>query len=150
MCFQKVIKYEDEKKKMNYLKEMNDLEEIFKEINKNNYKFGLLFCLNGVFLDEAEKVKNKLDENNFIEARFFDAKKELFVFYDGEKYKAVLTNKNEWKKDRICRPYILDGKFQEKDYLKNSNIKYIKVIEFIGYDEDGQAYVKATCLDGVE
>lgn len=133
--FQTILKKENKD-------EINDLKEIFEYIDKNEYSFGLLFSLDGVFFNEVEEVKKKLNEKNFIEARFFNKKKELFVFYDGENYKAVKTDRDKWDKDIIEREYILDKKF--KEYTK------VKVKEFIAYDEDGQAYVKASCLDGVE
>lgn len=139
------------------IKKIGDIKEIIEYANLeiDNYTHALLFSLDGVFLNKEEvkkkieEMKTNLEKKTFIEARFFDDKKELFVFYDGENYKAVETDKDKWDKDRICRPYILDSKFQEKDYIKNNNIKHIRVIEFIDYDEDGQAYVKASCLDGV-
>lgn len=151
------------------IKKSKDVKDIIDYIKKENKKYesALLFSLDGIFLDDAKKVISSLDESSFIEARFFDTDKELFVFYDGEEYKAVETDKTKYKeyiiktrenrKEKelteeelkdfdenyiILRDYILDEKF--KGYSK------IKIKEFINYDEDGQAYVKASCLDGVE
>lgn len=136
MCFQIPIK--------------KTIEEIFTEEIKN-YKYGLIFTLDKPYFGELTEIDYKYSESNFIEARFFNTEKELFVFYDGEKYKAVETDKSKWnKEDTIDREYILDSKFQEKNYIKNDNIKYIQVIEFIDYDDDGQAYVKASCLHNIK
>ncbi len=138
--FQKVIKKS---------KDIKDIIDYIKDEN-GKYESALLFSLDGIFLDDAKEVISSLNESSFIEARFFDTDKELFVFYDGEEYKVVETDKTKWDKDTLNREYILDSKFQDKNYIKNENIKYIQVVEFIDYDEDGQAYVKATCLNTIK
>lgn len=135
--FQKVIKKS---------KDIKDIIDYIKDENEK-YESGLLFSLDGIFLDDEKKVISSLNESSFIEAIFFDTDKELFVFYDGEEYKAVKTDKTKWNKETLKSKYILDSKFQDKNYIKNDNIKFIQVVEFIDYDEDGQAYVKASCLD---
>lgn len=143
MGFQEILK--DDK-----AKEINNLEDIFKFIKKENtLESALVFSLDGIKLGNFENIINEVKNEKFIEGRFFNSDKEIFVFYDGEKYKAVTTFKNhknykEEKVDVIEREYILDKKFQNKDYKK------IKVIEFIAYDKDGQAYIKASCLNEIE
>ncbi len=152
--FQEVTKEsENIKDIIGYIKEVND-----------DYKDGLLFTLDNVYLEKFETIRENLNEETFIEARFFDEEKELFIFYDGEKYKVVKTEKKEYKNyiidegkkenkeevleenmDSFYKYYYLSRKyFLDKNKFNNKNLV---VKEFVAYDDDGQAYVKASCLD---
>ena len=126
-----------------YLLDIN-LSELNKDyLIKEGYKYCLIYYLNDLVFGDIDEIE-EINKDILIEGFFFNEKQELHVFknedYDG--FKLVKT--------------IDDGcdSFTEKSVLKkrlgNNLIKNkydgIEVINYLGYEDDGQAYIKYTAL----
>ena len=76
------------------------------------------------------------------EARFFSEDKELH-FFDVDGKKQAVAVSDEDGKDELVKEYEIAGKF-------GSIGSSVFVKEYIGYDEDGQANVVLTRLQGIK
>lgn len=106
----------------------------------HNYRLCFIRSLSAVYLGVAEEAP-KLEENEILEARFFNENGELRMFRgeDGTLCGVELTKESS---DRcIEEAYVID------------NAQFgsaLTVRRILDADEDGQTYVKATCLCGWE
>lgn len=113
------------------------------------YAYALIYRSEGIELLEksAADAEALLDAESYtmdsnLEARFFGASGELHLFSDDGSVKAVLTEfDNAQYVDEL---YRIDAQFTTDQVGK------LIVRKLLDYDEDGQAYVKQTCLAGVE
>jgi hypothetical protein len=100
----------------------------------NGFVYGLITHLDSVSIGILEDEKITVDIDRLIEARFFCRTKELHIFKEDE-WNVVLIELED-KEDVFYEEQLLRKPFGEK----------IKLIHYLGYDIDGQAYIKATCL----
>lgn len=100
-----------------------------------NYPDALIYCMSSLYVGKTGEFSDKVEE--IVEARFFDEKQELHIFWQDEQIKGCQVRDEEG--DTIIKKEwdILEGK------KKNSKM-YVK--QFIEYDEDGQAMITKTCL----
>ena len=76
--------------------------------------------------------------NTLLEARYFDETEEIRIFLQQGEWKAVCLSKEPE-----------DNPIQEVYLLGNQKFgSQITVNRFLSADEDGQAYITATCLAG--
>lgn len=103
---------------------------------EQGFRYGWVMELNRVQLNRISDM-NSWDDELVVEARFFAQGKELHIYGDEEKY-AVLNEQEN-----------IDDSFTEMQLLKSNNAKSIIFRHYVGYDEDGQAQIMATCLDNL-
>lgn len=105
------------------------------------YKYALLYMISEVILDKTESL-SEINWAECTEARFFSEDKELHFFdLDGEMQAVVVSDEDG--NDELVKEYELAGKFQNV-----GNSVFVK--EYIDYDEDGQANVVLTRLQGIK
>jgi hypothetical protein len=100
-------------------------------------EMGLTDCIiynyDSVISDEIKEVD--IDYENIIEARFFNEKMEIRVFNDeGVLSGTIFVDENP---DYIESEFIL----YSRDKNSKRYAEKLKVRKYIGYDEDGQAYI---------
>ncbi|WP_026895712.1 hypothetical protein [Clostridiisalibacter paucivorans] len=118
-----------------------------REINYLIHRYSDVLLDKANSIDEIERRLNKnCDDEEFeiIEARFFNSKKELFIYKYEDDWNRILTlhgeDGKEEKREYFDREYLLEKKFKKKDKYNS-----IKVRKYVAYDDD-LAYVKNTCL----
>lgn len=79
-----------------------------------------------------------INYDRLIEARVFNSEKELHI-YDDDGIHAVETTFEEG-----------DDCFEEKQILRGRFGKEITLRHYVGYDEDGQAYIEHTVICGYD
>ena len=105
------------------------------------YQYALLYMISEVILNKTELL-GEINWEECMEARFFSEDKELHFFdVDGEKQTVAVSDEDG--KDELVKEYELAGKFRT---IGSS----VFVKEYIGYDEDGQANVVLTRLQGIK
>lgn len=104
----------------------------FSFLKENNFEHALIYYLNEFVLDKVSNLK-EINKEILKEAYFFNESKELHFFEDNN-FCGVLSEKEE-----------NDEYFIKKSEL-DKNLKSIETINYVDYDEDLQAYIKATCL----
>ena len=105
------------------------------------YEYALLYMISEVVLAKTDSIV-EINWAECIEARFFLADKELHFFEaDGEMQVAEVSDGDG--QDEVVKVYELAGKFQDMG-------KTVLVKEYIDYDEDGQANVVLTRLQGIK
>lgn len=116
------------------------LEEVYKSIK--DYKYALIYMISEIKLCKTEDLKEDLNWDECLEARFFSSDKELHIFeIDGER-KAVKVS--DTAEDEIFeKKYLLSDKFSVLG-------KTICVKEYLNYDKDGQVFVELTRLNSIE
>ena len=107
-------------------------------------EYALLYMMSELVFCRGKDIN--LQEINFdecLEARFFGPEKEVHLFRNDDRWTAVVTEDKE-DLDHIDRKYRLSKNHQ------NTGIgRELIVREYIGYDEDGQAYIEKTRLAGI-
>lgn len=104
-----------------------------------NYQYALLYFYSDVKLGETKDLA-PVNWDECLEARFFDGEKELRFFREGDTFLASLANSEG---ESIDNEFPLDARFQ-------GQWSKMKVRQFLEYDTDGQAFVAATMLAGLE
>ena len=94
-----------------------------------------------VILNKTELL-GEINWEECMEARFFSEDKELH-FFDVDGKKQAVAVSDEDGNDELVKEYELAGKFRA---IGSS----VFVKEYIGYDEDGQANVVLTRLQGIK
>ena len=103
------------------------------------YPFCFVRSVSNVYLGSAEHAQYCVEE--ILEARFFDDSKELRMFRDEDGTLQTLELRREDGDRYIDETYLID----------NARFgKSLSVRQFLDVDEDGQTYVKASCLCGWE
>ena len=124
---------------MSYIVERMDADKALEEIEA--YQYALVYMISGITLCRTAEFDN-VDWDECLEARFFDADKELHIYEENEILCAVKTVGTA---DSDC----LMKKYELQDHYFGQK-KYLCVCEHLGYDEDGQAFVILTRLTGIE
>ncbi len=106
--------------------------------DKDEYDFVLIFRFSMVQLIPFREFTGFDDD--VTEVRFFNAKKELRIFDYNGNLRGILIEDNG---DEITREYY-------RRLYKGFGYKKIKIKEYIGFDNDGQAYVRSVRLCGAE
>ena len=103
------------------------------------YPFCFVRCISSVYLGTVSQALYSRDE--ILEARFFDADRELRVFRDEDGALRAVELTVQPDDHRIKDTYVID----------NARFgRTLTVRRILDADEDGQTYVKASCLCGWE
>ena len=109
----------------------------------NEFDYGLVYLFGQILLGRTEKIKEKINWEECIEARFFSKEKELHIFdYNGMKRAVCITDTDDESGESY--PYIEKRVTLDKKFQRESGFEYYKKREYITYDEDGQAVVYLT------
>lgn len=129
------------------------LSELNKEyLLKEGYKYCLIYYLNDLVFGDIYKIDD-IDKEILVEGFFFNDKKELHVFKDydfedadcDEGFKLIVTTDDG--SDSFTEEFVLKKRLGN-NLIKNDYDK-IEVINYLGYQDDGQAYIEYTSLKGV-
>lgn len=107
----------------------------------SEYEYALLYMISEVILTRTDSLK-QIDWNQCMEARFFSRDKELHFFESEGNMKAVNISDGDGQNE-VVKQYDLANKFQTMG-------KSVFVKEYLDYDEDGQANVVLTRLQGIK
>ncbi len=102
---------------------------------RNGYRYLWKQELSCVFLGRIEDAGD-LEEENLLEARIFADGKELHLFYFEDQLRAVVTTAGE---EEDC--------LEERQILRERFGKSLTIRHYIGYEEDGQAYIMRSVLN---
>lgn len=103
------------------------------------YPFCFVRCISSVYLGTVSQALYREDE--LLEARFFDADREVRVFRDEDGALRAVELTAEADDRCMEETYIID----------NARFgRTLTVRRILDADEDGQTYVKASCLCGWE
>lgn len=130
------------------------LSELTKEyLLKEGYKYCLIYYLNDLVFGDMDKI-DEINKDILLEGFFFNDKKELHIFKDYDfddcdsdngGFKLIVTTDDG--SDSFTETFVLKRRLGnnliENDYDK------IEVINYLGYEDDGQAYIEYTSLKGV-
>ncbi len=99
-----------------------------------------------VWIQDLRKVEiihinsfSGFDFSTLLEARVFNEDKELHIFEYDDSFRCVEVIKEE---DDEC--------FEERQLLRSTYGRYLLMRHYIGYEDDGQAYIKQSALCGYE
>lgn len=124
---------------MKYETQRLSIEEAKSSIDQ--YTYGLVYLFGEILLGITEEIKDRINWNECIEARFFSNDKELHLFdYNGEQ-RAILVKDVEEADEEY---EIIDKKCPLARQFQN--YEQYKIRQYISYDEDGQAFVELTRL----
>lgn len=124
---------------MSYKLEKLEFSKACEKISE--YQYALLYMISEVILNKTELL-GEINWEECTEARFFSEDKELH-FFDVDGKKQAVAVSDEDGKDELVKEYEIAGKF-------GSTGSSVFVKEYIGYDEDGQANVVLTRLQGIK
>mgnify|MGYP004496452399 FL=1 len=124
---------------MSYKLEKLEFSKACEKISE--YQYALLYMISEVILNKTELL-GEINWEECMEARFFSEDKELH-FFDVDGKKQAVAVSDEDGNDELVKEYELAGKFRA---IGSS----VFVKEYIGYDEDGQANVVLTRLQGIK
>ena len=107
-------------------------------------EYVLLYMMSEMIFCKGTEINlEQVDFGECLEARFFGPHKEIHLYRTEGGWKAVLTEEVT-DLDHIDRKYRLSKKHQNAGLGSE-----LVVREYIGYDDDGQAYIVKTRLAGV-
>lgn len=106
-----------------------------------NYEYTYLQMMSEHILDRVSAVSS-IEWDELIEAYFFNSDSQIHIFREDDEFIAVLTDDME-DCHTFDRKYSLAGKYQNQG-------KCVIIREYLKADEDGQSYVAATRLLGIE
>ena len=117
-------------------REINSSQALNKEyLLQNGFVYGWVMELDRL---QLKWIKNmEWDSALVIEARFFTKGKEIHVF--GEEEKRAINTENNNEQESFVETQLLQSRYGEKLFLRH----------YIDYDDDGQAFIYATCLEDV-
>lgn len=102
------------------------------------FDFVLMYKLSEIVIIPYSEFENI--DSEVTEARFFDSFKELRIFdYNGQKRGCLIEDET----GDIVNEY-------ERSIKSKTGFKKAFIKEYMDFDEDGQAYVKAVRLKGLE
>ncbi len=104
-------------------------------------KFALVHMISEVFLGSCKNLKI-LNEEEILEARYFDESSEIRIFRDDNQLRALEIYDTTDEDTEIFR-YEIDSNFKSAG-------KILLVKEYYAEDEDGQSFVKLKRLYGIE
>lgn len=109
-------------------------EDAIKTID--TYDWAIVYQASEMLFDHVDEIKQKINWNECLEARFFNETSQLHVFGELGDLKAVCMMDDGKSAQEIDRKYVLANQFRDKG-------KYIKIKEYYDFDEDGQLCMKA-------
>ena len=123
---------------MSYTVERVDVDEALRKISE--YQYALVYQMSELLFCSTEKL-SRINLDECLEARFFDADKELHMYEEDGSWCAVKAYGTE-DDDCLTKRYKLQDEYFGKG-------RYLCVCEHLTYDEDGQAAVARTRLTGI-
>lgn len=109
------------------------------EMDRTEYAYGLVTRLSEVkFLSGKEAAEEPFDDE-LLEARFFDEKRELHIWREPDGLRAVLAEETD-----EANP--IRSEFEVTAAL--GGVQTLQQAQYLAYDEDGQAYIALTRLCG--
>ena len=131
-----------------YLLDIN-LSELNKDyLLKEGYKYCLIYYLNDLVFGDIDKIE-EINKEILIEGFFFNEKQELHAFknedFEDEQndgFKLVKTIDNGC--DSFTEEFTLKKRLGNN--LTKNKYDEIEVINYLDYEDDGQAYIKYTAL----
>ncbi|MBQ8639961.1 MAG: hypothetical protein IJ468_12415 [Lachnospiraceae bacterium] len=128
---------------MAYKKQFLSIEEAKKQIN--GFQYALVYQLESVLLGSIDQMSDQIIWEECIEARFFSQEHELHIFEFNGEYRAVLVSDDGKQEcESIVRCRKLEDRYRKLGWSE------LLVKEYIGFDEDGQAYTALTRLVGLQ
>ena len=124
---------------MGYLKEEYASDQIIEKIKEQDY--ALMFKISEMFLKKAVDITEK-DLDEITEARAFSERSEIHIFRQNDQLKCLKITDSD-QNDILTERYALENRF-------GAFGKTVVVKKYVGYDEDGQAYVELKRLAGIE
>lgn len=104
---------------------------------EEGYRYIWIQEMDHVELKPLSEVELCLDR--MIEARVFSEKKEIHLFQMEDMWRAIETVREDQ-----------DDCFEEVQLLRTKYGKKIILRHYVGYDDDGQAYIKRSVIAGYE
>lgn len=123
---------------MSYTVERIGVNEALENISE--YQYALVYQMSELLFGSTEKIA-EIDLEECLEARFFDADKELHIYEEDGDWRAVKVCGME-DDDCLIKRYKLQARYFGEG-------RYLRVCEHLTYDEDGQAAVAITRLTGI-
>lgn len=123
---------------MAYQLEEITLEEAYRQAE--NLEYALLYRISDRILCKSKELTQD-SWKECIEARIFSETKEIHIFEQESKKAVVITELDT--KDVISKQYQL-----ENGYSKYGDTLCVQ--QYLGFDEDGQAYIEMTRLKGIK
>lgn len=124
---------------MNFNVRKIEPDHIFENIG--DYEHALVYLIDEILLCKVSELP-EVDWDECMEARFFDKEKELHIYEEDGKMQAVEVTEMSGQNCLVKR-YQLANRFKKAGNL-------LRVHEYLGYDDDGQAVVELTRLAGIE
>lgn len=124
------------------------LSELNKDyLIKKGYKNCLIYYLNDLVFDDIKSI-DEINKDILIEGFFFNEKQELHVFknedFEENEDGFSLIETIDDGCDNFTEIFILKKRLGNK--LNKNKYAKIEVINYLGYEDDGQAYIKYTAL----
>lgn len=136
------IKKEGEDVTMLYKKKLLSLEDA--KIHAQTLSYGLVYQFNRILIGSVEQVKDKIQWDECLEARFFSEKEEVHFFERNGIFAAVSIS-DETEETTCTRTKNV----KLKPLFATSGWNEMVIKEYIAFDEDGQAYIELTRLAGL-
>ena len=114
------------------------LKECYKD-----YPYALIYMMSELVFSKTEELKDIIWDE-CLEARFFGENGEIHLFQNNGDPECIMIedNANDADVDTLVDQYKLNNRF-----LKHGSRLLVK--RYIGFDEDGQAFIKLTRLADV-
>lgn len=114
-------------------------------LKKEGYKYGLVYFLNDLFFGDIDDLKD-INSDIVVEGFFFNNEKELHFFEDNG-YEGIIT-----QDDKQGESFLDSFELKKRlgNNLKENKYSRLEVVNYLDYEDDGQAYVKYTALKGVK
>lgn len=125
------------------------LSELNKDyLIKEGYKYCLIYYLNDLVFGDIDKIE-EINKDILVEGFFFNEKQELHAFKNedfeddqNDGFKLVKTVDNGC--DNFTEEFTLKKRLGNN--LTENKYDKIEVINYLDYEDDGQAYIKYTAL----
>lgn len=110
-----------------------------------DYQYALIYMMSEIIFCKTADL-DAPDWGECLEARFFDENKELHIYEEDGKLRAVKID-GSVDSDCLTKKYKIRSCYFGQTEKER---KYLCVCEHLDYDEDGQAFVILTRLTGIE
>lgn len=97
-------------------------------LKQHNFSYGLVYLYDKVQLNKIEELD--LDQENLIEAKFFNDHSQLHIYKRDELEAVLVTDEDD------------EDFFTETQILMNDKYgKEMRIKNYLNYDKDGQAFI---------
>lgn len=111
------------------------------QVRAADYEYALVYEMGDILLARTDSLP-QIHWDECMEARFFSEDRELHLYErDGQMEAVEVSDADE--KEYVEKRYVLGASFKGVG-------RFLRVREYIQYDEDGQACVALTRLCGIE